>query len=340
MGNFNINSKTIRCEKCYSIRRITIEPKYPFPELQLECRCGGSRINIHHFLSELGKGDIYRIKCHKCFREQKTNMYCNDCKCIYCSNCLKDHNIQYVNYHHKLITPQKFDFYCIEHQNELYSSYCFNCEKNICNVCIKENKHLSHRVASYKSLCLSKNGKERFNEGLKLIELKLEYNTKVCNLILKKTKSEKTRNKINASLENNLRENKAIIQMLKYLIYIFDNVKNKNYNIIYNFVENLHFNVIRLKFNKNTSLEEDTKSLIDYLNSDLILYGNSENSIFDNSKINMNEINEGNESFITTSTGNFAKGRNSANASTILRNNLEISDVEEEVEFENFNDKK
>ena len=333
MGNFDIKSKSLRCEKCFSIRRITIEPKYPFSELQLECRCGGSRISIHHYLSELGKGEIFRIKCHKCRREEKSNIYCYDCKCIYCTKCLKDHNIQYAKNNHKLISPKKFDFYCVDHQNELYSSYCFNCEKNICNICIQENKHLNHRVASYKSLCLSKSGKEKFNDGLRLIKLKLEYNSKVSNLILKKTKSEKTRNKIGASLENNIRENKAIMHILKFLIHIFNNTKNKNYNIIYNFVENINFNVRRLKFAKNTNLEEDTKSLINYLNSDLILYENTEYSILDNSKIiGISEINEKNTSFISNTNRKCDTERKSGNVSTILKNNLDISG-DEEVEF-------
>lgn len=324
MGNFSIKNKTVRCEKCFCVRRITIDPKYPFSELQIECRCGGTVLNIHHYLSELGKGDLYKIICHKCRKAEKICLYCNDCKCFYCDYCIKDHNIQYVEYHHKLISPQKFDFYCIFHQNDLYCSYCFNCEENICANCIKENKHQDHRVVSFKNLCLSKTGKEKFEEGWKLIKEKLEYNTKVSNLILKKQKNKLMIKKINVALENNLRENKAIIEMLKYLIYVFNNSKNKNYNIIYNFVENINFNVIRLKFKKDTTIEEDTDALIKYLNSDLVLLENKNNSILDNSKIR--GINESKDDLFDSFEND--DKRSSVANSTAFKSCLEISGIE------------
>ena len=39
MGGLEIRNKSLRCEKCLDIKRLTIFPQYPEPILKMECRC-------------------------------------------------------------------------------------------------------------------------------------------------------------------------------------------------------------------------------------------------------------------------------------------------------------
>ena len=63
------------------------------------------------------------------------------------------------------------------------------------------------------------------------------------------------------------------MEFFEFLYDIYDKLKHKdNYSIIYNVVNNLKFNIERLKFDKDKNEEEDALILIDYLKNDFIMH--------------------------------------------------------------------
>lgn len=271
-NNFNLQSNTLRCQNCFSLRRMSLEPKLPQSFIIFECRCGSSRINMQHFISEFHKGNFYKVQCYKCSKEDKNSLYCNDCKYLLCPSCYQSHIANNNNKNHKFISPSKLDFYCILHQKELLVGYCFDCSVNFCKICEKESKHSKHNFCFYKNLILSKKEKKILKQKLKFVQLKIEYNTKVTTLLSKKLKNEDMQKKLSKAERNNFKENQNLLEIVNFMLYVYDNSKNKNYSIIHNVVKNINFNIHRYKFTQNTSVDKDAELLLKYFEEDLILY--------------------------------------------------------------------
>lgn len=269
--NFNLQSNTLRCENCFSLRRMSLEPKLPQSFIIFECRCGSSRINMQHFLSEFHKGNFYKVQCYKCSKEDKNSIYCNNCNYLLCSSCYQSHIANNNNKNHKFISPSKLDFYCIQHQKELLVAYCFDCSMNFCKICEKENIHSNHNFCLYKNLILSKKEKKILKQKLNFVKLKIEYNTKVTTLLSKKLKDENMKKKLSKAESNNSKENQNLLEIVNFMLYVYDNSKYKNYSIIHNVVKNINFNINRFKFTQNTNVDKDAELLLKYFEEDLIL---------------------------------------------------------------------
>ena len=269
--NFNLQSNTLRCENCFSLRRMSLEPKLPQSFIIFECRCGSSRINMQHFLSEFHKGNFYKVQCYKCSKEDKNSIYCNNCKYLLCSSCYQSHIANNNNKSHKFISPSKLDYYCIQHQKELLVAYCFDCSVNFCKICEKENIHSNHNFCLYKNLILSKKEKKILKQKLNFVKLKIEYNTKVTTLLSKKLKDENMKKKLSKAESNNSKENQNLLEIVNFMLYVYDNSKYKNYSIIHNVVKNINFNINRFKFTQNTNVDKDAELLLKYFEEDLIL---------------------------------------------------------------------
>ena len=269
--NFNLQSNTLRCENCFSLRRMSIEPKLPQSFIIFECRCGSSRINMQHFLSEFHKGNFYKVQCYKCSKEDKNSQYCNNCNYLLCLSCYQSHIENNNNKSHKFISPSKLDYYCIQHQKELLVAYCFDCSVNFCKICEKENIHSNHNFCLYKNLILNKKEKKILKQKLNFVKLKIEYNTKVTTLLSKKLKDENMKKKLSKAESNNSKENLNLLEFVNFMLYVYDNSKYKNYSIIHNVVKNINFNINRFKFTQNTNEDKDAELLLKYFEEDLIL---------------------------------------------------------------------
>ena len=53
---------------------------------------------------------------------------------------------------HKYIPIDKYDFFCINHQNENFSAYCKTCKEDICYLCLREKLHENHMVLLYNKI--------------------------------------------------------------------------------------------------------------------------------------------------------------------------------------------
>ena len=269
MGNYNLKSSILRCQNCFSIRKMTINPGFPQTFVNSECKCDVSNIPLKQFLEELGKGIHFKIICKICKKEDKNSSYCHNCNHIYCPSCLKDHK------KHKYISISKVDYYCIFHQKDLFCSYCYECSMNICKKCICENKHLNHNCKEFSKLMMNKNERNFLKEKFRLAESKLDFGTQFVNAFVKKLKKEDNKNIILNAEKNNLAQNKNILELIKFFIYFYDNSKYKNYNIIYNFTANINLNVNKFKFSENNiSLDEAYEEILKFLKEDFIIIRN------------------------------------------------------------------
>ena len=265
MGNFNLKTCILRCDICYSLRKMTINPGYPDVNVCLECRCDNAQVTIKNMISELKKGTPYKIICDTCKKEEKNSYYCNDCNHIYCNKCMIEHK------KHRYISIAKVDFYCIYHQKELFSSYCHDCMMNFCKKCKEEKRHLNHNCCEFNKLTMNKNDRNYLKEKFKLAESKLEYTSQFVKRFQKKLNKEEEKNLLVNAEKKNLKTNKKILELINFFMYYYDNSKLKNYNIIYNFKENINLNVNKFKFTgNNLSLEEAFNQILNYLNDYII----------------------------------------------------------------------
>ena len=286
MGGLEVSNKSLRCERCLEIRRITIIPEYPEPKLKMECRCDTKEAKIFEFLNEYKKKENFKLKCAKCQNDNpKDPKYCYICQKIYCSKCCKDFHSQLSNLvtgeennndimkmiGHKVIGIDKVDYHCILHQNEKFIGFCKKCLLNFCQKCEEENLHKDHEVAIFSEIVLDLTKKTIVKGCINLCREKIEHNEKICKKIKKKIKNEENKNKISSLSKDNKKINESIVELIESLFEIYDKGKHINYSIIFNARKNSGFNIKKINFEKKGKEEEDALTLIEYLQNDFVL---------------------------------------------------------------------
>ena len=268
MGNYNLKSGVFRCENCFSIYRMTIEPGLPESYVNLECKCSTSRASIKNFLTELTKGTKCKPKCYECHKtDEKNTSYCEDCNHLYCGKCInKDHH------KHNNISIAKLDFNCVFHQKENFCAFCKDCVINLCPKCIESKRHMNHDVVEFDKILMTKTEREFLKDKFNLAQEKLLFNNNLINNVSKYLKNKDAEKIADLGKDNN-EQNKIIIETVNFFMYLYDNSKFKNYNIIVNFIEhvnNLNVNKFRLS-DKNMKLEDNLDKLQKYLTKDFIV---------------------------------------------------------------------
>ena len=296
MGNYNLKSGVFRCENCFSIYKIKIIPCLPESDVILQCKCISTQKTVKNFLLELNKGTKYKIECFQCKKlEDKNALYCNDCNHIYCIKCIKNHQ------KHKYIILNKKDFYCVFHQKENFCAFCKDCDINLCQKCLEGKKHLNHDKIYFSKIIMNKTERNFLNDKFNLAQEKIIFNTELIHAFVKKIKNKGDINKLINLEKENTNQNKLIIELIKFLEYLYDNSRFKNYNIIHNFIENVNLNVNKFKFNEDKVKKENAiEKIIKYLKEDFILIKDDENVSKTNLEKNevlddMWDIGDGNE---------------------------------------------
>ena len=293
MGGLEVSNKSMRCEKCFEIRRMTIIPEYPEPKLEMECRCDDKETKLFEFLTEFKKKENFKVKCAKCQSDNpKEPKYCYTCQKIYCVKCLDFHsqlsnltgeqkegennnNSDVMNLiGHKVIGVEKVDFYCILHENEKFTGFCKKCLLNFCQKCQEENLHKDHEIALFSEILLDDKKKQIIKGCIVLSHEKIEHNEKICKKIKKKIKNEENKNLISTLSKENKKINEKIIEYFEIMFEMYEKLKHKNYSIIFNARKNTKFNKDVLKLDKKDKdiEEEDAVTLIEYLKNDFILH--------------------------------------------------------------------
>ena len=200
------------------------ENKILISKLNEECQ----RINLNGVscvMCEIGNEGIYY--CIKCF-----NFYCNEHK-----------NTHSINEGHYLISKNKLDFNCAQH-NRNYSSFCHNDNKNICDFC----EHNNHNIEKYEKI--GDNYLNDFKNKIKNSEDNLKRITEEINKVIEEIK--KFEEDIIKHFKRYKEINEIEIKFLKDLLNIYEsNMKEGkiNYQIIQN-IKNIQFNNIKIGFDE------------------------------------------------------------------------------------------
>ena len=275
MGSLTIKNKALRCEKCFMLKKITIEPNYPQSTVCSECFCGFTRQPLLFFIKDLQKEELFKIKCSFCGKEPKHPSYCTGCRRTYCTTCKKAHDTKIqTKTPHYLIDSFKYDFYCSTHQDVLVNSYCKTCSLNICQNCINEKLHKGHRFTKFTKIMLSPNDEENLKDKIKVNSEQIEENANKCNEIVRlQSKQEKVK-EIKEVCETTVKDNRTIIALIKYFYKFYTEMKHKNYAIIFNLTDNIKFNpqVIPPERESLASIEQNTTEFLEYLKREFVLF--------------------------------------------------------------------
>ena len=328
MGGLEVSNKSLRCDKCLEIRRITIVPEYPEPRLIMECRCGEKESKLFDFVTEFKKKDNFKIKCAKCQNENpKEPKYCYKCQKIYCVKCLDFHSqLSSINIDeeegenknnelmssigHKTIDIDKVDFNCILHENEMFTGFCKKCLLHFCQKCQEENLHKDHEISLFSEIILDKQKRDIIKGCINLSHEKIDHNEKVCKKLKKKIKNEENKNQLTNLIKENKKINEKILEHIDAMFDIYDKVKHKNYSIIFNARKNTKFNIDKIVFEKKDNEEEDAVTFINYLKNDFILqteYSIRRKSLKKQKKMLENEEKQNNMHSINNIEDNFRK---------------------------------
>ena len=303
MGGLSIDNLELRCVNCFHIFLMKIKPEFPIPKLTKSCNCESTEIDISTFLTEYKKNKKYTISCSNCNKQNpKESIFCNSCKKLICLNCLKStHSEDEEMKNHRCIYIDKIDFFCINHFNEQFCAYCKTCKINICSKCIQENTHEKHKLFIFNKNYDEKKMKEFLKKGIKAAEGKIEYNKVICNMICKKINKPDVKNMKNLNETNEI-ANKNILETINIFCEMYEDSKNKNYALISNLIDNIDFNLEKIKFEKNTTKDKDMEDLVNYFKTDFILKvkgkkdlnKNTDKDIDDKDKEKENNTNETN----------------------------------------------
>ena len=303
MGGLSIDNLELRCVNCFHIFSMKIKPEFPIPKLTKSCNCESTEIDLSTFLTEYKKNKKYTISCSNCNKQNpKESIFCNSCKKLICLNCLKStHSEDEEMKNHRCIYIDKIDFFCINHFNEQFCAYCKTCKINLCSKCIQENTHEKHKLFIFNKNYDEKKMKEFLKKGIKAAEGKIEYNKVICNMICKKINKPDVKN-MKTLNETNEIANKNILETINIFCEMYEDSKNKNYALISNLIDNIDFNLEKIKFEKNTTKDKDMEDLVNYFKTDFILKvkgkkdlnKNTDKDIDDKDKEKENNTNETN----------------------------------------------
>ena len=271
--SLSIDSQILRCQKCFMVKQIIIEPNYPQTTISSECHCGIVRQTIVSFIKELQKGELYVVKCSFCKKQTKDTLYCTGCRRTYCKTCNKAHNFKIkTKTPHKLIDSYKYDFYCSTHHEELLNAYCKTCCINMCQKCISEKLHKGHRFVKFSKISLTQKDEDNLVNNIKNYADKIEGNVKRTNELYNLHTDEEVKEELKDVCTATVVDNKSILALVKYFQNIYHAINPKNYAIIYNVIENIKFNPQPMPPDCDSSLEEKTLDFVEYLKRDFVLF--------------------------------------------------------------------
>ena len=243
-----------RCSKCSLIPFIeidnssyddlTLDSLYDLkkePKVILKCENNHeNKILISKLNEECHKINLNGVICDICKKENERIYYCIKCFNFYCN---EHKNTHLINEGHYLISKNKLDFYCAQH-NRNYSSFCHNDNKNICDFC----EHNNHNIEKYEKI--GDNYLNDFKNKIRNSEDNLKRITEEINEVIIEIK--KFEEHIIKHFKRYKEINEIEIKFLKDLLNIYESNREEgkiNYQIIQN-IKNIQFNDVKIKFDK------------------------------------------------------------------------------------------
>ena len=230
-----IVSNHIICPKCKNMGEIDID----------NFKISITNCDNNHSTPELYMNDFIntqyidesKIICNECKKTEKDLNNLNEieinklllCSCgkIICQKCYQLHNEEKEKYqeenskiHFSIEYRDKY-FFCLDH-NMIYTRYCHNCRKNICDICEKE--HNKHRIEIFKKISPDKRFIKKLNDLNEEFIIKVQnFNNELNELI----------NKIN-NISNNIQKNLRMLILIANKVIDDYNLTKINYQTIQN----------------------------------------------------------------------------------------------------------
>ena len=151
------------------------------------------------------------------------------------------------------------DTYCFVH-NKLFNSYCHDCNKNICNICEK-NEHINHYIEYFEKIFLNEN---------EIKSKKSELNQVKDNLLKINDYFQALIEAIKCKFEKLYKAKQKEIEIKEKIINDYETIKY-NYNCIMN-IKNLNINNKQsfINLTNNINWFNRLNLIFEYLNSSLI----------------------------------------------------------------------
>ena len=219
-----------RCPDCYKMLRIKI-----FIEgniIKYNCQCKRDwyisyKIDKSTSLIKPRKFDqIFHLKCSNCNQynnlEYKFMLKCLTCNKLFCNrkSCNKKHI-------HETKNIIYYDITCDIHSKD-FIAYCKTCDKDLCDLCIINEKNISHDIIYYKDIMPPK---EKFIE-------KFNYFNKISDYFVTQFKGEKRKTNVRMIYFFHIRE---ILRNCYINFSRYSKINKFNFALISNILENSDF---------------------------------------------------------------------------------------------------
>ena len=247
------------CKECNGLLSFKINPLNFSIEFECEKNKNHNKNNIYFKTFErfyLKEKDL--IKCSKCYLNLENSEFfnCDICKNIYCCKCYIE-DIQNKG-HKNIINNITNNNRCLIHGNE-FIEYCFNCKKNICISCIKNDIHKEHKKESYIDIIPS-------SEDIENLKNKIKVKTIYINKLIENI--DNWQKKINLKVKELIQNLRDEINLLEKIIFNFNNTfRNitylKNFTYIKEYLKNISNNKNLVELNKAYEFEKKTEILLD-----------------------------------------------------------------------------
>ena len=233
------------CFKCQEIVNIKLNPDSL--TINTNCKNGHETQNIpiNDFVNKnslIKKGYIPCSSCKKNF-EKKNFLFLCSCNLIICKNCI---NSRKHNTHSQIQYSQK-NYFCPLHK-KAFTSFCNNCNKNICYDCVADHLQHKDKIIYFKNIIPTEKEIRNYKNGLEKIKMAKEKFNRDVDGFLELFKEK--RNEFNKKADNLIQVQKDIIEKMNNKeILNYENINNfKNMNLDKNLFDN--YLKIENNFNK------------------------------------------------------------------------------------------
>ena len=157
------------------------------------------------------------------------NFFCEKCYNFICTNCIYHHQKKFG---HKILSIRNINIICFSH-NKKYNSFCFDCNKNSCELCHISNEKRNHNYKTFDEI-LSRYKKEE--KSIAIIQKEIRNQSKILNNFLERYKEDLKNTEhyeiLKSYLEEYINYFRNILQLKEKFISKYNYNPNNYYNIM------------------------------------------------------------------------------------------------------------
>lgn len=159
VSNNNLIINDYLCIECNAIPEIT-NVDYNKSIIEKKCPKYKKIMSLSDFINEI-KNQTNKLICKLCNKRNDKDgfKYCYLCNKIICPVCFVKHDKS-----HNMIDYYEYNNKCKIHFNQIYTSFCLFCKKNICYECKKSKEHKEHKRYDFIEIMPNENEIEQIKD--------------------------------------------------------------------------------------------------------------------------------------------------------------------------------